>query len=104
MQRKFLDEELSKILGISVGNVIFTLEIPSHPYSRSKRYSSGIQLCRISFYSFEDLYEKNPKEEYGSIFIAYSEKIDNEYFYVADCLYGKETARIAEAVSSGLSL
>ena len=104
MTRKFIDQELSEILGASVGNVVFTLEIPSGSYYDDEEYISGIQVCRLTFDSFADLLKGETAGRYGSIILYLQEKICKEYKYEDICVYGEETARIAKAVASGLSV
>lgn len=104
MTRKFIDQELSEILGASVGNVVFIWQRPSEDYEDIKDYVAGIQRVTLSFNSFVDLLKYNPEGEYGSIKVILVKKHRNEYIYEAICVYGEETARLGRAIASGLSL
>ena len=91
---KFIDEVLSEIVGVSCGNVKFTLERSSLEFFDCKEYVHGRVQCFLEFTTLEKI---NPLTNYrfGSLIVRSAES--NKYSAVL--LSGKETARITQAIA-----
>lgn len=110
---KTITEELSSIFGQPVGNVKFTLEVQSsyngyQPTGAPMEgwYSHGVQMVHLEFTCMRAIPEAYIDAAINGIIFMKSERdlYTKEYAYTCILVRGKNTAKIADSVASGLSI
>lgn len=100
---KFIDKVLSDIVGVSCGDIKFSLCVESMGHTLGNYYVNGIQRATIEFKTKERI----KSDQIGSLYLypvgaVLENSIQLEYFYKGILVKGNETAMIAQAIADGL--
>lgn len=105
---KSITEELSLIFGQPVGNVKFTLEVPSERtgYYTDTFYVNGMPDIRLSFTCMKPIPEFYLGERMKGVILISSERDARtlEYTYMAVLIRGKNSKRVGKGIVNLLSI